>query len=125
MVIQRDLNKVKEYIIEIPDVHPSLNTWTRMHFHVRNQLKHDWATMVLACARTAKIPKIDKPVRIFLEYYHPKRSVDIDNYTPKFILDPLRDHFIKDDNITNITDLRWTFVQDKVKRTVIHIYVDE
>jgi len=107
------------YVLEIPDVHPSLNVWTKMHHMKRYQLKKEWEHMVNIIAKKEKLPFIKKPVEIFITYYHPRKTVDLDNYTPKFICDALKSYFT-DDNITNLVKLGWEFKTGK-KRSVIYI----
>jgi len=115
--------KNKEYTIEIPDVHPSLNTWTRMHFRERNKLKQQWHNMVSVCVMKANIPFIKKPVAVWIENFHNLKTVDLDNYTPKFIMDPLRDIVLADDNVKFVKDLRITFEKcsKKERRTIVHL----
>lgn len=113
--------EILEYTFEIPAVHPSLNTWTRMHFHVRNKLKQEWHDMVYFCIKQEKIPKITQPVKLWIEIYHSKENIDLDNYTPKFICDPLRDTILTDDSVRYIKDLRITAVKSKEKKTVVHL----
>lgn len=111
----------KDHVFEIPDVHPSLNVWTRMHFHVRNRLKQDWYDMVYLCAKKYKIPFITAPVEIHIEVHHPRSTIDLDNFTCKFILDPLRKNFIHDDNVKCIHKLSYTAIKSKEKKTVVYI----
>lgn len=110
------------WIVELPDVHPSLNTWVNMHFQSRNNLKQEWGRMVSACAKLAGLPKIDKPVEIFIIYYHPRDTVDLDNFTPKFIIDGLKPFFI-DDNIKVVKKLGWEFKRSPIRRSVVKIKV--
>lgn len=119
MVLNKDKKDIKKWVIDIPDCHPSLNTWTRMHFHVRNNLKKEWETMTFYAAKEAKLPMILIPVEIFITYYHPKKNIDLDNYTPKFIIDGLKQFFVNDDFV-HLTKLGWTFKQGK-KRSVVEI----
>tara|TARA_R100000789_G_C2964159_1_gene138821 strand:+ start:87 stop:449 length:363 start_codon:yes stop_codon:yes gene_type:complete len=112
--------KTNKWSFEIPDVHPSLNIWTNMHWTKKSVLKKYWENMVWALAREAGLKKIDKPVWIFIQYYHPRRTVDLDNYTPKFILDGLKS-FIKDDNIQWIQKIGWEFIQSKKKKSIVEI----
>ncbi len=113
-------NTSKVWTIEIPDCHPSINSWMRMHFIARNKLNNYWKDMVWALAKEAKLPQFDKPVEIFIHYYHPRDDVDLDNYTPKFIIDGLKT-FFGDDDINHVKKLGWTFHKEKVKRSVVEI----
>lgn len=81
-----------------------------MHYIARNELKQQWAMMVDVLAKKAKLPKFENPVEIFITYYHPRQTVDLDNYTPKFIIDGLKNYF-GDDNVTRLKRLGWQFVQ--------------
>lgn len=109
-----------EWTIEIPDVHPSLNTWTRMHWGKRNALKHSFEQQVFFYAKQAGVPIIKEPVEIFITYHHPRQTVDLDNYTPKFFIDGLKT-FFGDDNILHLKKLGWTFVKGDKKKSVIVI----
>lgn len=108
------------WIIELPDVHPSLNSWVNMHFHSRNNLKQEWGKMVHVYAKLAGLPMIDKPVEVFITYHHPKDTVDLDNYTPKFIMDGLKPFFI-DDNIKCVVKLGWEFKRGSIRKSVVKI----
>ena len=89
-----------------------------MHWSKRNALVDEWKEMVFYSAKEAKIPKITKPVEIFITYHHPKKTVDLDNYTPKLILDGLKP-FIVDDNIQWIKKLGWEFKTGDKSTTVV------
>lgn len=112
----------KSWLLTIDGVHPSLNTWTRMHFHLRNKLKQDWELLTIDAANKAKLPHIKQPVKIFLKYFHPKDNVDLDNFTPKFILDGLK-RYLEDDNIKYIKELGWSFEKSKHKYTEVLITI--
>lgn len=75
--------------------------------------------MVNILALEAKIPKFTQPVELFITYFHPRESVDLDNYTPKFIIDGLK-HLFGDDNITCLKKIGWTFKKGP-KRSVVEI----
>lgn len=85
-------------IIDIPEVHPSLNEWAvKWHHYKRNSEKKRWTEMVGWICKGKK--KFDGAVDITIRYIVPnKRRHDIDNYAPKFILDGLVEAgVIKDD----------------------------
>lgn len=105
------------WVIVIPDVHPSLNKWTKMHFIARNNLKQEWGQMVQVLAMEAKWPQFDFPVELFITYSHPRDTVDLDNYTPKFIIDGLKSYF-GDDNITKLKKIGWKFQKGEKQSTV-------
>lgn len=79
-----------------------------MHFHARNKLKKEWELMVWTACKEAKLPKIDGKVEVFITYYHPKTNIDLDNFTPKFIMDGLK-LFFEDDSIKYVKKLGWEF----------------
>lgn len=112
--------KKETWSFEIPDVHPSLNSWTNMHWTKKGNLKKYWYDLTYFCALQSKIPKFNVPVDVFITYHHPKETVDLDNYTPKFILDPLQ-RFFGNDNIQTVKKLGWTFEKSKIKKSVIEI----
>lgn len=106
----------------IPALHPSLNVWTRLHYIPRNNLKKEWDVMTKDAFRRAKIKKIDGPVKIKITYFHPqlgtKKRLDIDNYTPKFINDPLVGEIIEDDSVHIVQELSWNFKKGEKKSVV-------
>lgn len=59
-----------------------------------------------------------------VSYFPTKRKHDFDNYTPKFILDPIvKSGLIRDDSSTIITKLTLRFEYDKLNpRTEVNIY---
>jgi Holliday junction resolvase RusA-like endonuclease len=85
--------------IQIPELPPSLNVWSRQHWTTRSKevarLSADLTMLRLA----HKIPTVAKP-RVQVVYYFPtKRRRDADNYAPKYLLDGLRySGIIADDN---------------------------
>ena len=111
---------MKEYRIELPDCHPSINQWHGRHWSHKSYLKDIWYKMVWACAKEAKVPLIKSPVEIHIDYFGP-RYIDLDNLTPKFILDGLKDVVILDDNPKVLKKISWTFTKDKNKRSIILI----
>jgi len=110
-----------EYQFEIPDCHPSLNSYLKKHWTVYHRLREEWNAMVWACVKHAKIPMIEQPVEIHIDYYHPRKSVDLDNYTPKLLMDSLKGLVIKDDSSQIVKKLSWRFIQAKVKKSVVTI----
>lgn len=113
------MSKKIVYTIEVPDVHPSLNMWTKLHYIPRNTLKKQWMKDVSILAKQVNIPIFKAPVEIFITYYHPRETVDLDNYTPKFIIDGLKIYF-GDDNVTRLKKIGWEFKKGE-KRSVIQI----
>lgn len=117
--MQKELKR-QSWTISLPDVHPSLNVWTRMHFRQRNDLKKQWENDTYYAAKMVGLPLLDAPIEIFINYYHPRTNVDLDNYTPKFIIDGLK-AFFKDDSFKYVRKLGWTFIKSRDKRSEIVI----
>jgi len=113
-------------IIEIPDIHPSINTWKNWHWAVFSKEKKRWAEMIgWLCKGLTPIEG-----RVFVTitvYFGTKHRHDYDNYTPKFILDPIVEAgLIADDSSMIITELRLKFKYDKDHpRTEVLIEEDE
>ena len=101
---------MKQWTITIPDVHPSLNKWTNMHYSKRGKLKKEWEHMVWVLWKEKKYKHIEGEVEVFITYYHPRNTVDLDNYTPKFIMDGLK-IFFEDDSIKYVTKLGWEILK--------------
>lgn len=91
-----------------------------MHFIARNNLKQEWGEMVKVLAMEAKWKPFENPVELFITYYHPRETVDLDNYTPKFIIDGLK-HYFGDDNITHLKKIGWTFKKGP-KKSVVEVF---
>ena len=108
------------WTFEIPDVHPSLNVWSKMNRWKMNTLKKQWEHDVFYLAKQAKIPFFNFPVDIFITYHHPRQTVDKDNFSPKFIMDGLKP-FLIDDNIKIVKKLDWDFVKSDKKKSIIEI----
>lgn len=121
MAYNNNKKDIQKWVIDIPDCHPSLNKWTRMHWALRNKLKAEWEQMTFYAAKEAGLPKLKEPVEIFITYYHPKQTVDLDNYSPKFLIDGLKQFFV-DDNILHLVKLGWTFKKG-TKRSVVEISI--
>ena len=111
---------VKEYRFEIPDIHPSLNSYIKKHWSVYQYHKQIWNKMVWGIVKKEKIPLIQNPVEIHIDYFGPKK-VDLDNLVPKLLLDSLKEIVILDDNPDILKKISWTFTKDKNKRSVVLI----
>jgi len=109
--------------LEIPDIPPSLNEWTRMHWTKQHQVKIEWAWTVLACAMTAKTGKPHfKMATVKITYYFTKkRRRDTDNYAPKFLLDALVQAGIIQDDRDDWVKVSWDFASGPTKKTIIEI----
>ena len=113
-------------VINIPAVHPSINEWKKWHYHKYNSEKQVWKDMIYVVARGGH--QFKGKVKVTITYYFPdKRSRDIDNYTPKFIMDGLVSaEIIEDDNQRIVTSLTTRFLYDKNNpRTEVLIEKDQ
>ena len=76
--------------------------------------------MVWGIVKQAKIPLIQSPVEIHIDYFGPKK-IDLDNLVPKLILDSLKEIVILDDNPDILKKISWTFTKHQNKRSVVLI----
>lgn len=109
--------------IIINEVHPSINVWHGWHFMKYAKEKQRWMEMVgwLCKGKKKFVGKVEIEV---VTYFETKRKHDLDNYAPKFILDPIvRSGVIEDDNSEIITKLSTVFKYDAIHpRTEVIIY---
>ena len=77
--------------ITIPDIPPSLNKWSRMHWSKAAEIKRKWEADVYYLAYSQRPKEPFKYAKITITYYFKdKRRRDIvDNYSPKFLMDGL------------------------------------
>lgn len=110
---------VKAVTISIPELHPSLNQWYRMHWAPRGKEKARWKELVWALSRGK--PRFKVPVVVTVTYFFPDhRKRDFDNYPPKFVLDGLKGTLLQDDSQEWIAELRTRFAHDpKYPRTEV------
>ena len=110
----------------IPDCHPTLNQWAiTKHHYARHKLKKEWEELTIFSAKADHLKPVKGEVEVSLIYSHPwvstKRKIDIDNFTPKFIMDALvTGGFIEDDSFNVVKKLSWTFVKG-ARQTVVKI----
>jgi Holliday junction resolvase RusA-like endonuclease len=95
-----------------PWIHPSLNEWAQTagiagRYRVK-AIKADWDGKIARAVLEQNIPEFKGPVKITVRYFIPAdRDEDIDNRTPKFILDALVDAgVIEDDGRRIVRELR-------------------
>jgi len=90
--------------IEVPGIPPSLNELKRMHYHQWNRTKRDWAYRIALMSRRLRPPKpLDRAVVTLIYHFPDRRRRDPDNFSGKFILDPLvSEGFIVDDSFDHI-----------------------
>lgn len=109
-------------ILNIFDVPPSLNQWSRMHWSKAAKIKKQWENDIFYSTRVVK--QVDEKVckkmpykqaKIKITYYFKtKHRHDKDNYTPKFILDGLvKAGIILDDSDKIIGQTEIIFDYDK------------
>lgn len=88
--------------------HPSINTYTRMTFQAANNLKQRWKAFIVWLLEDLGYSgkNIDKCEMIYRTYFSQNRRHDLDNISPKYILDGFVEAgFIVDDNSDHITKL--------------------
>ena len=85
--------------ITIPDIPPSLNKWSRMHWAKAAEIKRQWEADVYYTAYGQRPKEPYKKAKVTITYFFKtKQRHDLDNYTPKFILDGLvKAHILLDD----------------------------
>ena len=77
-------------IFSIPYTYPSINEWTTWHWSKRNRVKKDFITTMAFAINEQGITPFHVPVKIYIDLIFPKkRRRDLDNYSPKFLLDSL------------------------------------
>lgn len=108
-------------------LHPSLNVWAKArNFQVR-RFKDCWLEKIGRYVLEHQLARVTGQVVITVTYYFPTaRPRDIDNYTPKFIMDALKQHLLDDDNSEVVTELRVKLAVDKLRpRTEIDIGISQ
>lgn len=90
--------------IEVPGIPPSLNQLRNTHHYEWNRLKKEWAGVVSTVARPARPPTPFRRAIVTLIYhFRDRRRRDPDNYSGKFIMDPLVElGFLVDDSFDHI-----------------------
>ena len=109
--------------LEIEGTPPSLNQWMRWHWTVQQQSKKDWAWLILAACLSAKAGRPQyKLATVHITLIFPLlRRRDIDNYTPKSIMDGLVNAGIILDDRSDWVEVKWQMVSGKKRRTIIDI----
>lgn len=88
--------------------HPSINQWMVMKRPMMNALKQKWKDFIVWFIDNQGYSNlhINRCEMIFTTYYKTNRRHDVDNSTPKFILDGFSESgFINDDDITHLIKL--------------------
>ncbi|QDR80215.1 hypothetical protein [Sporomusa termitida] len=109
--------------LTVPDVPPSINRWTRLHWTRLRQFKKQWELEVWATAVKAKVnnKQLAKAVIRITYFFTDSRRRDKDNYAPKFILDGLVKAGVLQDDNADAIDVDWCFAKG-AKRTEIVIW---
>ena len=100
-------SKAKKKPIEHP-YHPSINQWMIMKRPMMNALKQRWKDFIIWFVENQGYSNlhIEKCEMIFTTYYSTNRRHDVDNSTPKFILDGFSESgLISDDDSTHLKKL--------------------
>lgn|SRR5690606_21809401 len=89
--------------IEVPGVPPSLNMMRNMHYHEWNREKQLWANIIALKAPRRPNKPFEKAVVTLTYHFKDRRRRDPDNYSGKFLLDPLVDlGFLVDDSFDHV-----------------------
>jgi hypothetical protein len=117
-------DRAKKKPIEHP-YHPSINQWMIMKRPMMNALKQKWKDFIIWFVENKGYTNlhIEKCEITFTTYYSTNRRHDIDNSTPKFILDGFSESgLIADDDSTHLYKLTLQCGVDKDNpRTEIEI----
>ena len=107
--------------------HPSINQWMIMKRPMMNALKQKWKDFIIWFIKKEGYSDlhIEKCTMSFTVYYQTNRRHDIDNTTPKFILDGMAESgFIIDDDSKHLISLTLECYVDKDNpRTEIEVVV--
>ena len=76
--------------LQIPEIPPSLNVWSRWHWAKRKRYLDQLSRNIGQLALATKLPRFERATVQVLYYFRDKRLRDKDNYSGKFILDALR-----------------------------------
>lgn len=108
--------------------HESINQWMILKRPIMNALKQRWADFICWFIKEQGYENflIEKCKMKFTTYYKTNRRHDVDNSTPKFILDGFsKSGFIVDDDSKHITTLSLECCVDKENpRTEIEVEID-
>ena len=109
--------------------HPSINQWMIMKRPMMNALKQRWKDFMIWFIEYNGYTNlhIEKCEMIFTSYFKTKIRHDVDNTTPKFILDGLAESgFIIDDDSKHLISLTLKCGYDKENpRTEIEVMITE
>ena len=115
-------NKKRKVSLEIKRVPISLNKWHAMFWADKMRAKEPWVSELRILWIQDGKPRLKPPVTVNVTYhFKDSKKRDYDNYTPKFILDGLKDAYLEDDNanewITQL-NLKMLFSQPQEKTAI-------
>src|SRR5690554_2170849 len=98
------MGKKREYItLELPGIPPSLNEFANWHYHKRNKVKKEWEELMERYAPLAPPEPWEKAIVTITYHFRDRRRRDPDNYSGKYLMDPLvRIRFLEDDSFDNV-----------------------
>jgi Holliday junction resolvase RusA-like endonuclease len=110
--------------LELFDVPPSLNEWTRMHWSKQRKQKQAWLWEVISTALNAKVgkPRYKQATIKITYYFTQQRRRDTDNYTPKFLMDSLVHVGIIQDDRADWVKVSWDFATGPKRKTTIEVW---
>lgn len=113
--------------LEIDDIPPSLNRWTHLHWTKQRVIKQEWAWLILAACLSAKVgrPRHRHATIAITLAFPVLRRRDIDNYTPKMVMDGLVNAGIIEDDRNDWVKVTWDFAKGKKRRTIIDIAAND
>ena len=76
--------------VQIPEIPPSLNVWSRWHWAKRKRYLDQLTKDIGQLARAMKLPRFERATVQVVYCFRDKRLRDKDNYSGKFMLDALR-----------------------------------
>lgn len=118
--------KAKKKPIDKPR-HPSINSWMIMKRPMMNALKQKWKDFMIWFIENQGYTNlhIEKCEMKFITYFETNRRHDVDNTTPKFILDGMAESgFLVDDDSKHLTALTLEVGIDKENpRTEIKVKI--
>ena len=106
--------KAKNKPIKAPE-HPSLNWYMRANNFVVDTVKANWKDFIVFILQKYNLlnQKIDYCDVIYTTYFSRNKRIDVDNITPKFIMDGLvAGEFLVDDSISHLTLLTRGFIDN-------------
>lgn len=105
----------------IPMLPPSLNDWTTAHWHVRDRMKKDWEKAIELALMFKPRAMIGRGCRVYIwSFLKSKRRRDLDNLSPKAIMDGLvKSRALVDDSVKVVPELVMAAVAAPFEGTLI------